>query len=363
MRSKRLLLSFVVLAACIASAPLSGVIHAAFAQRPFTVTAQDWYIPSGQDPWGTAFDSSGHVWVAIPGCDPEPTCDSGTPPGKIEEFDPSTSSWIATYQLPGNFAQPLFLAFAQKGKGNLWFPMPMSNSLGMFNPTTHAFHQWAVPTPNAGPWGVTFDHHGLIWFTEHYTDKIGSFDPAYHVFKEYATPSQNSQPYGIVVDAHNNIWFTENSSVVQIGEYTATGVMHEYKIRANPPAALTPHMITVDPNGNIWWTEGFVGMIGELNLKQAVPGTNKGVTEYAYPVPCGTCASHTSGISVDKNGMIWFDDSLQNIFGSFPDTGTGSFTVYNTPTQNGHPHDGLQVDSQNRIWFDEEFVNKLAEAQ
>ena len=68
-------------------------------------------------------------------------------------------------------------------------------------------------------------------------------------------------------------------------------------------------------------------------------------------------------VVVDHKGIVWFDDSLQNIFGSFPDTGTGSFTEYATPTQNGHPHDGLRVDSQNRIWFDEEFQNKLAEAQ
>ncbi len=60
--------------------------------------------------------------------------------------------------------------------------------------------------------------------------------------------------------------------------------------------------------------------------------------------------------------MIWFDDSLQQIFGSFPDSGTGSFTLYNTPTANSHPHDGLNVDAQNRVWFNEEFAKKLAEA-
>jgi len=105
-------------------------------------------------------------------------------------------------------------------------------------------------------------------------------------------------------------------------------------------------------------------MIGELNVSQAVPGTNKGVTEHAYPF-CNTCGSeHTSGISVDRNGLIWFDDSLQSIFGSFPDSGGGSssFTIYKTPTPNSHPHDGLNVDGQNRVWFDEESANKLAEA-
>jgi hypothetical protein len=165
------------------------------------------------------------------------------------------------------------------------------------------------------------------------------------------------------VDASDNIWFTENTdSVALIGEYTNQGVLNEYKIRNTPTggSGLTPHLITVDSGGNIWWSEGWVGAIGTLNIVAAQPGTNNGVTEYQYTHSCNNCGSHTSGISADKQGLIWLDDSLQNTFGSFP-IGGGSFSFYNSPS-GGHPHDGLNVDSQNRIWFDEEFANKLAEA-
>ena len=242
--------------------------------------------------------------------------------------------------------------------------MPMSNSIGMLNPQSATFQQFPVPTAGAGPWDIVIDHNGNIWFTEHYTNKIGKFDPSTQRFTEISTPASNSQPYGIVVDASNNIWFTENNSAVAlIGEYTSGGTLNEYKIRNNPPGGLTPHLISVDPNGNIWWTEGWVGMVGKLNVAQATSGTNNGVTEYAYLATCTTCnGTHASGIGVDSNGQVWFDDSLQGIFGSFPDTGTGSFSVYSAPTQNGHPHDGLSVDVQNRVWFTEEFANKLAEA-
>src|SRR6266487_991121 len=180
---------------------------------------------------------------------------------------------------------------------------------------------------------------------------------------EVTTPASNSQPYGIVVDASNNVWFTENNqSVALIGEYTSGGKLQEYKIRSSLPGGLTPHLITVDPNGNIWWSDGWVGTIGELKVAQAVPGTTNGVTEYTYQKVCNTCSEHTSGISVDRNGLVWFDDSEQNIFGSFPDSGSGSFVIYNAPMANGHPYDGLNVDGQNRIWFNEEFANKLGEA-
>lgn len=361
MKHSKRLLTLGLLITSILSIATIGYARHAYAVLPATVAATDFYIPAGQDPWGTTFDSQGNVWVAVPGCDPTPTCSNTTPPGKIEEFNPSTSSWIATYQLPAKFAQPLFLSFDAKGR--LWFPMPMDNALGMYNPANHSFRKWTVPTANAGPWGVVVDHKGKVWFTEHYTNKIGRFDPGTHTFKEFTTPSANSQPYGITVDAKNNIWFTENNSAVaRIGEFTTGGVLKEYTIESSPPVGLTPHLITVDPNGNIWWSEGFVGRIGELVVSEAKAGTNDGVTEYTYPVTCSTCSEHTSGISVDKNGLVWFDDSLQGVFGSFPDTGTGTFSLYNTPTQNGHPHDGLNVDSQNRIWFDEEFANKLAEA-
>ena len=366
MLKRKILLVFFVLLSLLMSLALAYTMFGISIQHGFAqsagVTVSDFKINSGQEPWGITFDSKGNVWVAVPGCDPSPTCSPSTPPGKIEEFNPATSSWITTYQLPAGYAQPLFLAF--DAQGNLWFPMPMANAIGMLNPVSKAFQQFAVPTASAGPWDLAIDHNGNIWFTEHFTNKIGELNPSTQAITEIATPASNSQPYGIVVDAANNIWFTENNSAVaQIGEYTSSGSLNEYKIRANPPGGLTPHLITVDPNGNIWWTEGWVGMLGELVVAKAAPGTNNGVTEYAYPATCTTCSTHTSGISIDGFGKIWFDDSEQQIFGSFPDSGTGSFSEYPAPTTtNAHPHDGLNVDTQNRIWFTEEFANKLAKA-
>lgn len=366
MNKRKVLLSLVVLCSLLVSLALAFNMFGSGVQRSFAqspgVTVTDFWMNGGQEPWGTTFDSKGNVWVAVPGCDPSPTCSASTPPGKIEEYNPSASSWIATYTLPTGYAQPLFLAF--DAQGNLWFPMPMANSIGMLNLTTKTFQQIAVPTSSAGPWDIAIDHNGKIWFTEHYTNKIGELDPSTGTITEFSTPASNSQPYGIVVDASNNIWFTENNSAIaQIGEYTTGGAMNEFKIRANPPSGLTPHLITVDPNGNIWWTEGWVGMIGELNVAKAVPGTNNGVTEFSYPATCTTCnGTHASGISVDGYGQVWFDDSLQGIFASFPDSGTGSVSEYSAPTQNAHPHDGLNVDAQNRIWITEEFANKLAKA-
>jgi len=364
-RKKKTWLSLIVMGTLVASTLFAlssfgvSLTHAKGTKRA-TLISSDYTVPAGSDPWGTASDSKGNLWVAIPGCDPSPYCSTSTPPGRIAEFNPTSKSWIANYQFPSGYGQALFLTF--KGS-NLWFAMPMTNAIGMFNTSKHTYQKWTVPTASSGPWDVASDTLGNIWFTEHYGNKIGKFNIKTHTFKEIATPATNSIPYGITVDASNNVWFTENSDAVAlIGEYTTAGKLNEYKIRTGSTtgSGLTPHLITLDPNGNVWWSEGFVARIGELKVAQAVPGTNNGVTEYSYTTSCSSCGTHTSGISVSSNGTVWFDDSLQSIFGSFSDTGTGTASVYNTPTQNSHPHDGLNVDSQNRVWFDEEFANKLA---
>jgi sugar lactone lactonase YvrE len=340
---------------------VSATLHPAKAAPAQTMSIRQtaYHVPNGTDIWGTTMDSQGNVWVALPGCDPDPTCSGGTPPGKIASFNPSTGKWVQTHKLPSGYSQPLFVKFDQQGR--IWFPLPMSNSIAMFDPATKKFQQWTVPTPDSGPWDLTIDAQGNIWFTEHFGAQIGRFNPSNDTFQEYATPSTNSQPYGITLDASGNVWYTENNSAVaRIAEYTTQGQMLEYKIRNSQDASLTPHLITVDPNGNIWWTEGFVGELGELNISQAQPGTTNGVTEYPYNRLCQSCGMHTSGIGVDSNGLIWFDDSLQGLYGSFPDRGTGKFHLWNAPGKNNpHPHDGLMVDSQNRIWFDEEFADKL----
>lgn len=327
-----------------------------------TLSVTDYKIASGLDPWGTAFDGAGNAWVAVPGCNPNPDCGSKTAPGKIEVFNPASASWAATYQLPSGYGQALFLAF--DASGNLWFPMFHTNMLGEMVMATKSFQQWPIPTAASGPWDLAFDRNGKLWITEHYVNKVAEFDPSTDRFvQELSTPAATSNPYGITVDANNNVWFTENNSAdTYIDEYTNTGVFQQFTIETGAVSNLTPHLITADPvTGNVWWTEGFIGRLGELVLSQAVAGTNAGVYEYTYPRINGS-STHTSGISIDKNGLVWFDDSLQNSFGSFPATGSGSFSMYLAPSSRSHPHDGLQVDSLDRVWFDEQYAEKLAVA-
>jgi virginiamycin B lyase len=344
---------------------------------------QETYVPAfdqnfGAFPWGLAFDTSGHVWVAEPQCDANvktvPVC-SNTISGGILEYTRQSFSNSAQplqkFQVPQGYSSPFFLAF--DNTGDLWFTEPVTNAISELD-TSNNWHQWTVPTNNASPFDLTFDQYGHLWFTELTANKIGVFDPSTGKFiNEYLTPTSGSRPYGITGPdpTTHSIWFTENSgSVHQIGRIspnadgTINGGIQEYHTSSNSQA-ITPHLITFDNQGNIWWTEGTNGSIGQLVISKAKNGTSQGVTEYAVPQPCKGCSvMHISGISVDSNGTVWFDDSLNSRYGSFvPSTSTFSlYVIDECTTSNSHPHDGLAIDSSNNIWISEEFGNKLAEA-
>src|SRR6266487_5820231 len=175
LRSKKLLLSLIVLPALVVSLAFTfGAVHPSLAASASTLTVTDYHVQSGLDPWGTAFDntSSHNVWVAVPGCNPNPDCGNNAGPGKIEEFNPSNSTWPKTIQLASG--QALFLAF--DSLGNLWFPLFHTNQLVEYD-TSGAFHSWTMPTAASGPWDLVFDHNGKIWITEHFVNKIAEFDP------------------------------------------------------------------------------------------------------------------------------------------------------------------------------------------
>src|SRR5437773_11502164 len=169
-----------VAAAFVASGAFVGVVIAGSMPSAFAagVSIVDYKVPGtgpGGKPWGTAFDASGRVWVALPGCDPAPSCPSSTPPGRLALFDPTTSTWPTTVSLPAGYGQPLFVEV--DGAGKVWFTMPVTHSIGVYDPVARTVRQSPVPTAASGPWDLAIDSNGKIWFTEHFVNKIGSFDP------------------------------------------------------------------------------------------------------------------------------------------------------------------------------------------
>lgn len=311
--------------------------------------------PTQTTPWGIAFDNSGHIWVAEPGCDPNPICQSVFP-SFIGEYNTVDHTLVQDYLQPSGFSSPLFVAV--DSTGHIWFTEPNSNAIGRLTPgSTPVWEQWAIPTASAIPYDLVVDKHGNIWFTERGASKIGFFNTATYSFVETPTPTAGSDPYGITLASREKIWFAENT-VPKIGSFmlTASGSFlikeDTFSTVSNPaPAA---HLITSDLSGNIWYSEGLAGQIGEWDPS---PGTYTNIVVSTAPV------THISGISVDSKNRIWFDDSLNAVVGYY-DPSTGAIKTLTLSDLSDHPHDGLAVDGSDNIWFTEEFgglTGRLAE--
>ena len=156
MDKRKILLSFFVLGSLLASLALTCNIFGTGMQHSFAqssgVTVTDFSINGGQEPWGTTFDSNGQCVGGCSGMRSDTdTAAQQLHRGKSRNIIQPLPVGLRRTTLPAGYAQPLFLAF--DAQGNLWFPMPMANAIGMLNPVSKTFQQIPVPTSGAGPVG------------------------------------------------------------------------------------------------------------------------------------------------------------------------------------------------------------------
>jgi sugar lactone lactonase YvrE len=71
--------------------------------------------------------------------------------------------------------------------------------------------EFAIPTANSGPQGITVGPDGNLWFVETSASKIAKVTTG-GTITEYATTTANAGPYDIVSGPDGNLWFTENSA-------------------------------------------------------------------------------------------------------------------------------------------------------
>lgn len=306
-------------------------------------------------PWGVALDyPNGFTWVAEPGCEPKIKCPP-TVQGVLGQYALSDGTLIQNLNEPSGYSSPLFVT-VDKG-GNVWFTQPDSDAIGEYTPQNQNWNQWSLKKGSL-PFDLTFDRYGDLWFTDFGSNAIGFFTPRTHTVVETPTPTPDSNPYGIAVDPQGKIWFAENGAGVdQIASFTPT-LSGAIKITEYSVGSLRPHLIAVDRGGNIWYSGGFDGDIGEF--------TPRSGNIAQFVVYRGTCSSptnctgaHISGVTVDKQGNVWFTDSLSQQVGYLIPS-TGQVVARTIGGSNIHPNDGLVIDSSERVWFTEEFGSILA---
>src|SRR5262249_41512745 len=101
--------------------------------------------------------------------------------------------------------------------GNLWFTESLStdrSSIGEINDATHAINEFRLPNSFRIPSGITTGFNGHVWFTETSIGRcyIGKFFPEDGHFEEFAIPTANCSPGGITFNSFDDaIYFTEDT--------------------------------------------------------------------------------------------------------------------------------------------------------
>jgi streptogramin lyase len=221
--------------------------------------------------------------------------------------------------------------------GNLWFTERGADKVGMINPASHAISEFVLGTTGNAPEQITTGPDGNLWFTEYTGNGLGIINPTTHTVAGLALGS-GSGPKGITLGPDNNLWFTEYDGN-RIGHYDpATSVLAQSSL---PAPGSGPYGIVTGPDGNLWFTEDTGNRIGEFN-----PSTGA-LTEFGLR----SAGSGPTGITVGSDGNLWFTEFNSNLIGTINLT-THAISEFALPTGLAGP-DGISVGPDGNLWFTE----------
>jgi virginiamycin B lyase len=150
----------------------------------------------------------------------------------------------------------------------------------------YTINEFAIPTANSQPDGITKGPDGNIWFTEAFSGKIGRITTT-GIITEFSASA--GFLYSITAGPDGNLWFTDSNNAV--GRITTSGEVTLFPV---PTASGGLYGITAGPDGNLWFAENGVNKIGRIT-------TTGVVTE--FPLPAG---GGPYGITAGSDGNLWF---------------------------------------------------------
>ncbi|MGH7867215.1 MAG: virginiamycin B lyase family protein, partial [Candidatus Dormibacteraceae bacterium] len=163
---------------------------------------------------------------------------------------------------------------------------------------------FTVPGGNSQPYGITTGPDGNLWFTELINGSNGRISPGGKIGRitpsgtitEFAMPTPNSEPWGITRGPDGNLWFTDVSGN-KIGRITTSGRVTEFDM----PDRLGVGIVT-GPDGNLWVTG--LNDIYRLAISSstAEPTSTLSPASPAVPVSTSTITAPTSTQQASANG-------------------------------------------------------------
>jgi virginiamycin B lyase len=101
----------------------------------------------------------------------------------------------------------------------------------------------ALPTPNAGPVGITATHDDAVWFTEVLADKLGRI-PMNDAIQEIDLPGR---PHAVLADTADGVWVSLWGGD-QIARVSGDGDI----VTMDLPAGSEPHGLAIGHGGALW---------------------------------------------------------------------------------------------------------------
>jgi streptogramin lyase/putative copper export protein/methionine-rich copper-binding protein CopC len=259
--------------------------------NPTTSTFKQYPIPtSGAVPGGITTDLNGNVWFT------EELTD------KIGRLNPVTGN-ITEFQIPTQNAIPIQIAV--DARGYIWFTESKAGKLGMINPEDNAITEFQPHNRTLlGPTGITVAPDGSVWFTEHAGNRLTEFHVANQTFQSYAIPTPQAFPFGITYHA-NRIWFVEHIANAIGSLDLATGTFSNFPV---PNNSSDVQLLAVDSAGNVWFTLPAANVLGVLTSTnsslQLISNSNNGAfTQLALAVAILVAASTTGAFVLGRRRM------------------------------------------------------------
>jgi virginiamycin B lyase len=243
-------------------------------------TAITEYGAPGDAPYDVAVDGAGRVYFTEPAA------------ARIGRFDPASRT-LVEFRVPTAGSGPHGIVVAPDG--TVIFAETTANKIGWFDPARSAFHEY--PTGNAlAPLTPALAGEGEVYFTAPGSDAIGRLDLASGAVATFAVPTPNAAPYGIKLGPDRALYFTEPGAD-KIGRFDLES--HLIGEFATPAAASAPHRLWIW-NDYVYFTEFGAGMLGRFDTRSH--------TFREWPSPGGR-ASRPDGIAIDRNGQVWYAES------------------------------------------------------
>jgi virginiamycin B lyase len=184
--------------------------------------------------------------------------------------------------------------------------------------------EFATPTPNGRPMGITTGPDGALWFTM--ARKIGRISVT-GTITEFPIPSNLS--IGITAGPDGALWFAAASA---IGRIRIDGTFTLFPL----PTQTQVMQITVGPDGALWFAEYHGSKIGRITIDGVI-------SEY----PCGL---GPKGIVAGPDGALWFTISNGNKIGRI--SLDGEITEFSLPNEFSFP-DCITTGPDGALWFTE----------